>query len=391
MNELCDKTVCTGCSACAAACPKQCIEMSEDEFGFLHPSIDTKNCIRCGMCAKACPIENPTSKGTVEVKAYSAFSNDEKMRMDSSSGGIFTELAREIFTRGGVVYGAAYNEKFEVVHQYAQNEGELSALRGAKYAQSDLRSIFPQVKKHLTEGNHVLFFGTPCQVAGLKSFLKKDYDTLLTVDCVCHSVPSPMAWREYVKYRAQSDNSGNYPKQINLRSKITGWSSPGYSNLFTYESGKASALRPHESVFMNLFIKGYICRKSCETCQFKGYERVSDLTLGDFWGIASILPEMDDNKGTSVVLVQSDKGRRALECIKDRLVMMPVSLSDASKYNPAILKPFPAHEKKEEAFGLIKNGKIAECEKWFKMPKKSIISRAKNVVKRLLRKLKSNA
>ena len=296
MPKLAAKEYCTGCTACASVCPKGCIAMTADENGFLCPVIDAQMCVRCGLCEKICPIRNPLKKSEDVPKAYAAFSADEAVRLSSSSGGIFTELAKVVLQRGGAVFGAAYNQQLDVVHICAESEDDIAKLRGAKYAQSDLQGVFAEVKTRLDAAQEVLFSGTPCQVGGLKAFLRRDYKNLLTVDFVCHSVPSPMAWRAYIKHRAAQDNGGELPDSINLRSKQSGWTNYQYSNQFTYRDGHTHTAKSGESLYMKLFVGGYINRASCENCQFKGYNRVSDFTLGDFWGIWDIAPEMDDNK-----------------------------------------------------------------------------------------------
>lgn len=387
MPTLATNEYCTGCTACASSCPKGCITMAADENGFLCPVIDLNRCVECGLCQKACPLVNPLHLPEDMPKAYAAYSKDETVRMQSSSGGIFTEVAKAILNNGGVVFGAAYNEHFEVVHICAETEAELAKLRGAKYAQSDLRGIFAEVKAILDNGQQVLFSGTPCQVGGLKAYLHKDYVNLVTVDFVCHSIPSPMAWREYVKYRAQQDNSGNLPQSIDLRAKTTGWSRYQYSNLFRYADGTEHAAKSGQSLYMKLFVGDYINRESCANCQFKGYHRASDLTIGDFWGIWDIAPEMDDNKGTSVVLVQSDRGAELLQKLADRLVIRSVSLEEASRQNQAMLKVSAPATQRQDALALIKEGRIAECEKWFVEKKPSLGVRAKNKLKCLIRKI----
>ena len=371
MPNLAEQEYCTGCTACASSCPRDCITMASDENGFLSPVIDTEKCVSCSLCEKACPIITPLSLSKIAPKAYAAYSKDEAVRMQSSSGGIFTEIAKTVLADGGAVYGAAYNAQFEVVHICAETETDLAKLRGAKYAQSDLRGIFTNVKAQLEQGRKVLFSGTPCQVAGLKSFLPKDYVSLLLVDFVCHSVPSPMAWQAYVKYRAEQDNEGKLPKSINLRAKISGWSRYRYSNLFTYTDGSVHCAVSGESLYMKLFGGGYLSRKSCEHCQFKGYSRVSDLTLGDFWGIWDIHPEMDDNKGTSVVLVHSQQGKRHLEQISDQLLLKPVTQEEASYENPAMLVSLAVQENRQEALKQIRSGNIGQCEAWFPKHKTS--------------------
>lgn len=386
MPKLAEKEYCTGCTACASVCPKGCIAMLPDENGFLCPVIEEETCVGCGLCEKSCPVLAPV-RTTIELpRAYAAYSKDETVRLESSSGGVFTEIAKTILNEGGAVFGAVYNEHFEVVHICAETERDLARLRGAKYAQSDLRGVFAQVKAHLIQGQQVLFSGTPCQVGGLAAYLQKPYENLLTVDFVCHSVPSPMAWKEYVKYRSQQDNEGALPERINLRSKETGWSHYRYSNQFEYADGKKHTARSGESLFMKLFVGGYINRESCANCRFKGYKRVSDLTIGDFWGIWDIAPEMDDNKGTSVVLVQSERGAEVMERLRDRLTQKPVTLEETSRQNGAMLNPKAPNDVRSEALEYIRAGKMSCCERWFLPPEPTIMQKARNAARRILRR-----
>lgn len=384
MNE---RLRCTGCTACASGCPKSCITMTADENGFLYPAIDTEGCVDCGLCEKSCPVINPLEMPENEPLAYAAYIKDEAVRKESSSGGVFTELAKVVLAEKGAVFGAAYNHQFEVVHICVENEEGLKHLRGAKYAQSDLQGIFSEVKRRLDCGQKVLFSGTPCQVGGLKAFLRKDYGNLWTVDFVCHSVPSPMAWQEYVKYRAQTDNDGTLPASINLRAKHTGWSRYQYSNLFQYESGASHTAKSGESLYMKLFVGGYINRESCANCQFKGYSRVSDLTIGDFWGIWDIAPEMDDNKGTSVVLVQSLRGAELFELIADRLITKPLSTEEASRQNGAMLRASQPNPRRADALSAIRSGDFGACEALFPQARSSLLQKLRRFAGRLRNRL----
>ena len=386
MPNLAIKEYCTGCTACASACPKGCVTMMPDENGFLCPVVDEDQCVSCGLCEKTCPIVSKPELPEGEPRAYAAYSRDTALRLDSSSGGVFTELAKTVLAKGGAVFGAAYNERFEVLHICAESEADLAKLRGAKYAQSDLWDVFAQVRQRLEQGQQVLFSGTPCQVSGLKAFLRKDYDHLISVDFVCHSVPSPMAWQAYVKYRAANDNGGKLPLAINLRSKETGWSRYQYANLFRYAKDRSYVARSSDSLYMKLFVGGYINRASCASCQFKGYSRVSDVTIGDFWGVWDIAPEMDDNQGTSVVLVQSAKGAVLLDQIKGRLMIKSVTLADASRENQAMLKCAMPNERRTEVLDLIQNGKIFDCEKLFSAPAATVMTRIKRLIKKLIGK-----
>ena len=387
MPKLAEPIFCTGCTACASACPRNCISMTADADGFLSPVIDAGRCVECGLCEKVCPLVSPVATPQRQPQAYAAYSGDEAMRLASSSGGVFTELARQILGQGGAVYGAAYDAQFAVRHICVDSEKNLAKLRGAKYAQSDLRGIFPEVKARLEDGQPVLFSGTPCQVAGLKVYLRKDYANLVTVDFVCHSVPSPMAWQEYVKLRARQDNGGQLPSTVNLWDKATGWSRYGYSNRFTYADGRTHSAGSGESLYMKLFGGGYISRNACENCHFKGYSRVSDVTVGDFWGIWDIAPEMDDNKGTSVVLVQSEKGAALLEAIRERLVLKEVSLEDASAQNSAMIRTTPVSPRRAEALQKIREGQMEACGAWFVPPKRSFSKRLRLLAGRVVRKI----
>lgn len=387
MPNLASKEICTGCTACYSICPVHCIEMKKDENGFAFPYIgENSRCINCGRCESVCPVLKEISWGQNQPAAYAAMSDDEAMRMESSSGGIFTELAREIIGQGGVVYGAAYDETFTVKHCCATNEEELQKFRGAKYAQSDLADTFSEIIYRLDQGQKVLFSGTPCQVGGLKA-LAGDDENLFCVDFVCHSVPSPKAWKEYVRYRAQKDNNGEYPVSINLRSKNTGWSRYKYSNVFEYENGVQHSAASSQSLYMKLFVGGYISRTSCENCNFKGYNRLSDFTIGDFWGIWDIDSGMDDNKGTSVVLVHSEKAQKIWNNINSSIKFKEVSLQQASQQNTAMLVSFKANPDRDLALRKIQEGKIEECEELFvgvNTSKPSLASRIKNKVKKLI-------
>ena len=378
--------MCTGCTACASICPQNCIVMLPDDEGFSYPTTVLEDCVNCGLCAKVCPLINDIQKGKVEPKAYAAYSKDENIRLESSSGGIFSEIAKNVLKCGGSVYGAAYNETFEVVHSCVKKEADLFKLRGAKYAQSDLGSSFKEIKGKLDGNQLVLFSGTPCQVVGLKAFLCKTYENLITIDFICHSIPSPMAWREYVKYRSIDDNEGIFPVEINLRSKETGWSNYKYSNKFEYCNGITHICKSGDSLYMKLFIEGFISRRSCGCCPFKGYNRSSDLTIGDFWGIWDVAPEMDDNKGTSVTFVHSDKGRSVWETVSSKIKYKEVTLEQASQQNPYMLVPFRDNPNRAIALREIRDGRINHCAELFAAPKTSLLSLLKNYACKLIKR-----
>ena len=342
---------CNGCTACSSICPKKCIEMKENVDGFLYPAVNKNNCISCGLCDKVCPVNNDIKLNDVP-SAYAAINKNKEERLNSSSGGVFSLIANYILDKNGYVVGAAYNDKFEVEHVIIDSKEELHKLRGAKYSQSRLGDVFGKIKELLDTDHYVLFSGTPCQVGGLKSYLRKDYEKLVLIDTVCHGVPSPLVWKKYVEYRSKTDNKGEIPTSINLRSKSSGWSRYNYSIEFNY--GKKSYSKVNgQDPYMKAFVGNYCLRESCYDCSFKSIQRVSDFTLGDYWGIWNQNPEMDDNKGTSLLLVHSIKGNRILEYIRNQLDSVPVDLEESIKENPSMIKSSPINKDRNIFIGIV--------------------------------------
>ena len=382
MVQLATERSCTGCMACASVCPKNCITMKADADGFSCPVVDEAACVGCGLCEKACPVLTEAQYKHTPT-AYAARSQDTAMRLESSSGGVFTELARQILAQGGAVFGAVYDENFRVVHACAEDESTLAKMRGAKYAQSDLTGIFRDVKARLNRGQQVLFAGTPCQVAGLLGFLGRYYENLITVDFVCHSVPSPMVWAEYVK-------SLGDVASVNLSAKDTGWSRYRYCHRFEDRSGAVRRIPNGESLYMKLFVGDYINRRSCSECHFKGYARGSDLTIGDFWGIWDIAPDLDDNMGTSVVLVQSERGRILWDAVCPSLDIREVTLEEASRQNRAMLVPAPASKNRDAVLEQVRRGDLEGCWDLFQVREPTALQRIRGklsgIVRCLLRK-----
>jgi len=384
MPELASKNSCTGCTACMSVCPENCIEMKTDADGFFYPEITNASlCIKCGQCERVCPLNDVKTSDL--PKAYAAYTNEDSLRKDSSSGGVFSELAKYVLSQNGAVYGAEYDEKFGVKHTRVDNGNDLGKIRGAKYSESNLGYTFKDVLSDLKQGKKVLFSGTPCQVAGLKSFVKKDYENLYCLDFVCHGVPSPNAWRAYVDYRAKLDSDGKMPTEINMRSKCSGWSNYKYSSVFKYENGTEKVVSNADNLFMSLYIGGCLSKPSCEECSFKGYSRVSDITIGDFWGIWDTDPGMDDNKGTSVVLVHSEKGKALWSAISDKLTTKEATLEQASRLNTSILVSSKPNKYREKALKRIRRGRIDTCGAILDMSQTSIINIIKGKIKRLLR------
>ena len=338
---------CTGCHACASICPKNCIQMQETGEGFLFPVIDTAKCIQCSRCEKVCPVLQ-TLKGDQHTLAFAVKSKNSAEREISTSGGVFPLLAEWTLNKGGIVFGAAYDEDFAVRHVAVADRKMLCLLQGAKYTQSVIGTSFREAEKELKSGRQVLFSGTPCQCAGLKSYLGKEYDNLLLVDLICHGVPSPKVWQDYIDYRSLKENDGKRPVKINMRSKSSGWSRYGYSTEFDYGNGKVTRIHNSQDLFMKAFVGNICLRSSCSDCKAKGVERCTDVTLGDYWGIWNQHPEFDDNKGTSVVFVHSQKGRMIMEQLQDEMDCLEVEIEDAYKENGSLINSSAAHPARAE-------------------------------------------
>lgn len=390
MPKLANKKKCTGCTACYSICIKNCITMEEDQYGFPYPKIDSTKCIECKLCEKVCPLlHNNKEHLSVTTVTYAAYSKDTQMRLESSSGGIVTEIAKVILNRGGIVAGAVYTKDFSVEHICVSTEDKLNTLRGAKYAQSNLNNIFQNIKKALQDKKEVLFIGTPCQVAGLKAFLQVPYYTLYTIDFVCHGVPSPMAWKSYVGFRSGRDNDGEYPEKINLRSKHTGWSRYQYSNLYEYSNGKKYSEKSGNNLFMKLFVGNYINRECCNNCCFKGIERFSDFTVGDFWGIWDILPEFDDNQGTSVVAVHTEEAKKIFYEISEKIKFKRINSADAYKQNPSMLYSSLSNSKRSKILDLLTKADFNQVEEILKKDqKRSWLIRMKEKMFKLMSRFK---
>jgi len=345
MIQIQDKKLCCGCHGCAQACPKQCIEMVADEEGFYYPKVDESRCIHCGLCDKVCPVlkAKPDAQDK-QPAAVAARNQDDVIRKESSSGGVFTLLAEQVIARGGVVFGAAWTEDFRAVQHIAvRTEADLAKLRSSKYLQSTIGSCYSQAKESLDRGVEVLFSGTPCQIEGLRQFLRKEYDNLLCVDLVCHGVPAPGVWRRYLS--ECEENKQSKVSGVTFRDKSTGWKS--YCITLGFENGEKQSLPVLGEPYMRAFLSNACLRPSCYDCRFKKRNRESDLTLADFWGIEEVCPQMDDDRGTSLVLIHSPAGQAAMDSIRHQITMEQVDAGAALHQNPSAVVSSKVHENRE--------------------------------------------
>lgn len=346
MIEINSKFDCCGCGACYQICPRQCITMSDDEEGFFYPIIEKNRCIDCGLCSIVCPIINPNEERT-PISTFAASCIDEEIRLNSSSGGVFTLLSTEFLKENGVIFGAGFNWDWTVMHSWVETNNGLSKLRGSKYLQSRIGDTFIQTKKMLEDGRQVLYSGTPCQIAGLKNFLKKDFENLLTVDFVCHGVPSPKVWLTYLEntisyYRNKYEGRKINIDSISFRDKHLGWKK--YSFVLAFSIMDVNGLKKscaHSEPFMkNTFMKGFLAnlylRPSCYCCPVKKLKSGSDITIGDFWGIEKVMPDFYNDKGVSLVLINTNKGYNVFKTLN--VQKRESCYSDALKGNTSIVK-----------------------------------------------------
>ena len=384
MIQLMKKADCCGCGACDQVCPKNCISMVADSEGFLYPRVDEKVCVNCGLCEKVCPIINRQSVSSETVAAYAGYTPDDELRQVSSSGGLFSVLARTIMKQGGAVAGAAFDEDFSVRHVLVEKQEDLRRLRGSKYVQSRMEDTYIRVRQLLKQGRPVLFTGVACQVAGLRTFLGKEYDNLYTVDVLCHGVPSPKVWQKYLAEQERRYSAKTV--DVSFRHKRMGWKS--FSMVLDFDNQKQYQETLNLDPYMRLFLANICLRPSCHSCRFKDFPRPADLTIGDAWGIGKHMPELDDDRGTSVVLVNSPKGRQLWDTVVGGLVYKPGQLDTLLPKDADSRRSVRPHSNRSRFFAALDQGQ--SLEQLVKLTRKStyrrLLSVAKRTAKRLLRK-----
>ena len=381
MIKIVDKKDCCGCSACALRCPKQCIEMRSDSEGFVYPVIDTTQCTNCGLCDRVCPVINQQPEQQ-PIATYAATNDNQAIREESSSGGVFTLLAEATINNGGAVFGATFNEQWEVEHVCVNNREDIKRLRGSKYVQSKIGNSYTMAEKLLKEGKEVLFSGTPCQIAGLKRFLRKEYSNLKCIDIVCHGAPSPLVWKKYLNEICQKNNIPQIT-DIQFRNKAEGWKRYNFVIKYTDKKGNECEFRERlgNNIFMKCFLRDLCLRPSCYRCPARSGKSGSDITLADLWGAQYICPELDDDRGLSLVMVR--KEQELPQCNKTA-----IPYCEALKYNPSIERDVrePKRRKKffrkakkqgvcEATVQCIEKGKLSALWKSFKSGIKALLKR----------------
>ena len=340
MINIIDKSLCNGCNTCTVACPiDECITMNMDKEGFFYPNVNMDTCIDCDLCEKVCPyipeklLTKKEPQRLEKPLVYASYSKNHEVRVDSTSGGIFSELAFKMFDQNGYVGGAVYNEDNSVSHILTNERSKLDEIRSSKYIYSLTDELFPEVKKQLKAGNKVLVCGAPCQISGLYTFLKKDYENLITCDFICKSVNSTKVFQKYIEWLENKYKSK--AKKIKAKDKTTGWHR--FSMRVDFENGKSYvADRYNDPFFVGYLQTELFTMEACFNCQFRGFPRPADITLADFWGIENVDKSMDQDLGTSLIIVNSEKGKEYYESLGDAIVSKEFTLKDAEPGNRAL-------------------------------------------------------
>lgn len=353
IRRICSKKTCTGCGACVASCPLHCIRLVPDREGFLYPYINESRCIKCQQCLNRCPVLHPYC-ARLPLKVYAAQAFASLQVKGYSSGGMFPLLAEQILKEDGVVFGAAFNKNWEVIHRGIESITELEKLVGSKYVQSSSVSVLPQIRDQLSKGRKVLFTGTPCQVSGLLHFLNTPYDNLYTISVICHGVPSPAVWNSYLEELTEKRKT--QIAAITFRDKRLGWHN--YGLCIHWNNGNHLFHSNAEDNFLQGFISNLYLRPSCSNCQAKSLACGSDLTLGDFWNIADVNPRWEEeNTGISLVLINTPKGRKIFENLSAEY--LPSDYQTALRGNPSIEKSAIPHRRRKKFFRLFGKRKLS--------------------------------
>ena len=360
MIECVKREDCTGCKMCGDLCPVDAISFEVDDKGFWYPKVNNEKCIECGLCVKKCPSLNHDKMNEQDLlEVYSAWSRNDEIRLDGTSGGVFYEIGKKVLEKGGVIAGCKYSEDWKgAEHIIAKSLNDLDKIKGSKYFQSDTEGIYKQVEEELSEGKDVLFCGTPCQNAALKSYLKKEYDNLYCLDFICRSINSPLAFKKYIEELEEKFASDI--KEVHLKNKKYGWQSLASQVKFT--NGDEILKDKNEDWWVKGFIYNDLyTRQSCFNCKYRKLPRITaDITVGDFWGITGQSDE-DMYKGISVVMVNSEKGKALFEMVKNEFVFQRRSINSVLPGNPALFKnPVENKEYEEKFFNLIKTNSFSE-------------------------------
>ncbi|MBQ4145030.1 MAG: Coenzyme F420 hydrogenase/dehydrogenase, beta subunit C-terminal domain [Clostridia bacterium] len=349
-----DKERCSGCGACANVCPCDAIVFKEDEYGFKYPHIDEEKCVKCGKCVSICNSATQM-QGNEPIKAFAATNKDKNALMKSSSGGVFSALADYVLENGGAVCGCVYDDNLNVVHICEESKDGILKMRKSKYVQSDMGYVIREIKERIAKGQKVLFTGTPCQVSGVNAVLGRDNKNLITVDLVCHGVPSQLIFKKFLKYLEEKHKTEIV--DFDFRSKKYGWQR--FTMEFTDKNGCKKNIGKGDEFYFPAFTKGFIMRPSCFTCNFACPNRVGDITMADFWGFERLNLSCDTTNGTSLCLINSQKAEKILPYLEEKLIFNEIDYDIAVKGNTCLRKPTEKGVKWETYMQACKNDEIS--------------------------------
>lgn len=366
-----DKKNCYGCGACMNVCPKQAITMNSDKDGYIFPVIDHALCVECGKCEEACAFQNKSIRSNKPIATYVAINKNKTILLSSASGGVFPALASLIFERNGVIFGCAYNNNMEPEHICVDNPVDIKKLQGSKYVQSNINTTYIEAKQYLKDGRWVLFVGTPCQIAGLNSYLGKDYNNLITVDLICEGVPSADFFKGYIKY-LEIKLKGKVI-DFKFRDKSKGW---GHMGKVIYKKNgrvKEKLILPLSSYYYSYFMKGCIYRESCYECRYACSNRNGDFTIGDYWGVEKAHPKIETKNGVSVLLVNSKKGMMLIDELAKYLDLKKSTFEQARLQNGRLNRPTAKSDRRQAVLRTWREGGYqAVADEYYKDNKKNI-------------------
>ena len=367
------KLMCAGCEACTQVCPKHCLEMKTDDEGFRYPIKDNIKCINCKLCERVCPYNKAKFNDASEQTAFGGYHIDNNILQESTSGGAFSAICETFCDTNYAIFGAK-TVGLEVYHDYIENIKDLKIFRQSKYVQSHMGDNYKKTKYFLDQGEKVIFSGTPCQIAGLKNYLSKDYDNLLTIEVICEGVPSPLYIEKYAKYISNKKHFN--VESVEYRFKDT--------NKWDFEVMKMMGLSSHENdgtfksfkidrwfnPFWNIWLKHLMSRPSCYECQYAKRERVADITLGDLWGVHLYCQDLyNKNKGASLIIANNDKGKEVISNINSKFHIRELNINDAIKYQSPLRKHIDNNDKRDEFIEDLKNMEYSDIiKKWYDKP-----------------------
>ena len=389
MIDRLEKSQCCGCYSCVASCPQDAIFMKCDKEGFWYPEIDKSKCISCNICEERCPNINNTTRET-KHKAYICMNENYEIRLESSSGGIFSAIAEYVIGKNGVVFGAGFDENLEVCHSFVDNTFDLQKLRGSKYVQSKIGNVYKEVEQFLKDDRLVLFTGTPCQVEGLRMYLDKEYDNLICSYFICHGVSSPKVWRKFILEKENEFNSKI--KEAYFRNKTKGWKK--FSMFLKFGNDMIYRKDLNRDVMLRCFLSNICLRPSCHDCNFKNIEKSSDITLADFWEVDNVYPKMNDGKGISLCIINSERGEEIFKYISKDIIYRDIDFEKHISNIESLTKSAKENKNREVFFDELDNSNLdIIANKYCKVKMKEVIRflvprKIKLIIKRIIKTFK---